>query len=98
MRWRALSALAVVFFLLACLLLAIPAGAEGETPVVVTNWPTPVVYPTTVSQQGTVGLAVVPVGTAQGSQGWLMLIAAILLFGQSVIAVLLGLHLYVGRR
>lgn len=46
----------LAFFLAAWLLLALalvawvavasPAGAEGETPVIVTNWPTPGPYPT----------------------------------------------------
>ena len=103
----ALFALALVLTL--WLLAAVPGvGAEGETPVIVTNFPTQVPYPTAipvptwcatplVEGQPICGLAAVNVAHANGEGGYQLVQAAALAFGLAFIGVCILVGQFVRR-
>jgi hypothetical protein len=95
--------------LLSCICLALAprrAGAEGETPVIVVNFPTQVPYPTQVpipthcatppvwaSPGSGCGVAAVTVGHDNGEGGLLMALLVVNIFGFGV----LGVFSFVGN-
>jgi hypothetical protein len=75
-----------------------PAGAGAlATPVEVTNWPTPMptavpvpthCAPITAGGTAICGVAVVPVSNGEGTQGLLLLLVAVNIFGFGLVAIM----------